>query len=105
MSERSTVNMKCPRCKRKPHKIEELWSGIGQTYSLDEFGNVKMSLIGNMSGNMVYYATCSNCEHTWKLKGKNKIKEIEHWEDNKKYDKAGWCYMDKKDMLHKPKTH
>lgn len=101
--ERTIPEIKCPKCGSKICIIRELWSGYGQTYDLDEKGNVIDSGIdGSMDFDGIFEAECSNenCNHCWNLRNTISIKEVIHWEENHSI-KNNYKYMKEENKLHK----
>lgn len=98
---KSIPKIKCPKCGSIPSRIDEEWSGIGQSYDVDEKGNIYFSHNPQqMNPTFVFFAICSKCNHGWKIKGCNSLKEIEHWDEHKK-DKDGWFCINKETNLYK----
>jgi len=98
---RSISKSTCPKCKKSDiSSISEGAEGTFLTYSLDDKGNIVSSIVGDVSGNRIYTATCK-CGHFWKIRNtKSGIIEIEHFEDNWK-NVNGWRELPDDKKLYK----
>lgn len=102
---RTITTMKCPNCGSKPSKIMEIWGGYGQTYEVDDKGNVVFSLIDcSMDFLGLFEAYCSNpeCKKIWRLKNVKDIVEIDHYVEHRKTEQfSGFYYLEEDKKLYK----
>lgn len=69
------MKLKCSKCDCKQLNLNELWKNHCADYFYD---NGAISSKGNLSEGDPYMveAQCTNCGHTWKVKGARQISDV-----------------------------